>query len=118
MKNLTPELIAKAKAAKSREELLALAKENGIELTEEEAKKYFEQLNTNGAVSDDELEAVSGGGFICDLLGIRFSSDEDKDASELKATYEPTAPTSNITRCPYYTSPSMPGKKKNNSIKL
>ena len=33
MKNLTPELIAKARAAKSAEELLALAKENGIEMT-------------------------------------------------------------------------------------
>ena len=37
MKNLTPELIAKAKAAKSAEELLALAKDNNMELTEEEA---------------------------------------------------------------------------------
>ena len=65
MKNLTPELIAKAKAAKSAEELLALAKENNVELTEEEAKTYFEQLNANGAVSDDELELVAGG---CDLF--------------------------------------------------
>ena len=62
MKNLTPELIAKAKTAKSAEELLALAKANNVELTEEEAKTYFEQLNANGAVSDDELEAVAGGG--------------------------------------------------------
>ena len=61
MKNLTPELIAKAKAAKSTEELLALAKENNVELTEEEAKTYFEQLNANGAVSDDELDIVAGG---------------------------------------------------------
>ena len=61
MKNLTPELIAKAKAAKSAEELLALAKENNVELTKEEAKTYFEQLNANSAVSDDELDAVAGG---------------------------------------------------------
>ena len=61
MKNLTPELIAKAKAAKSAEELLALAKENDIELTEEEAKTYFEQLNANGAISDEELDVVAGG---------------------------------------------------------
>ena len=62
MNNLTPELIAKAKAAKSAEELLALAKENNVELTEEEAKTYFEQLNANGTVSDEELDAVVGGG--------------------------------------------------------
>ena len=61
MKNLTPELIAKAKVAKSAEELLALAKANNVELTEEEAKTYFEQLNANGAVSDDELDVVAGG---------------------------------------------------------
>ena len=34
--NFTPEQLTKAKAAKSVEELLALAKENGTELTEEE----------------------------------------------------------------------------------
>ena len=61
MKNLTPELIAKAKAAKSAEELLALAKENNVEMTEEQAKTYFEQINANGAVSDDELDVVAGG---------------------------------------------------------
>ena len=61
MKNLTPELIAKAKAAKSAEELLELAKANGIEITAEESKIYFEQLSTTGVVSDDELDVISGG---------------------------------------------------------
>ena len=78
MNNLTPELIAKAKAAKSAEELLALAKENNVELTEEEAKTSFEQLNANGAVSDDELELVAGGG----LFGISCSDDEDDDEDD------------------------------------
>ena len=75
MKNLTPELAAKAKAAKSAEELLELAKANGVELTETEAKTYFEQLHTNAAVSDDELEAVAGGSF-CD------DSPEEEDVNE------------------------------------
>ena len=58
----TPELIEKAKSAKTPEELLALAKENGVELTEESAKAYFEQLNPKtGEVSDDELNNVAGG---------------------------------------------------------
>ena len=64
MKNLTPELIAKAKAAESAEKLFEIAKANNVELTEEEAKTYFEQLNANGAVSDDELKDVAGGGFL------------------------------------------------------
>ena len=62
MSNKNPELIAKAKAAKTAEELIELAKDNNVELTEEEAKTYFEQLNANGAVADDELDAVAGGG--------------------------------------------------------
>ena len=44
LKGLTEEQIAKVKACKSQEEMLALAKEEGIELT------------------DEQLEAVSGGG--------------------------------------------------------
>ena len=63
MKNLTPEMIEKAKAAKSAEELLALAKENGVEMTVDEAATYFAQLNPkNGELDDDELDAVAGGG--------------------------------------------------------
>lgn len=59
---MNEEMIAKAKEAKSVEELMALAKENGIELTEEDAKMYFEQLNAKkGELSDDELDNVSGG---------------------------------------------------------
>ena len=61
MKNFTPELIAKAKTAESAEKLFEIAKENGVELTAEEAKTYFAQLNANGAVSDDELDVVAGG---------------------------------------------------------
>ena len=76
MKNLTSELIAKAKAAKSAEELLALAKESGVELTEEEAKTYFAQLNANGALSDDELEVVAGGD------GLSCPSEEDSQSPD------------------------------------
>ncbi len=56
------EMILKAKEAKSAEELLALAKENGMELTEESAKAYFEKLHKSGEISDEELDNVSGGG--------------------------------------------------------
>ena len=62
MKNLTPEMIDKAKAAKSAEELLEIAKANGVELTAEEVKTYFEQIHANSTISDDDLTAVTGGG--------------------------------------------------------
>ena len=56
------ELLLKAKNAKSAQELFTFAKENDIELTEESAKAYFEQLHKTGELSDDELNNVSGGG--------------------------------------------------------
>jgi predicted ribosomally synthesized peptide with nif11-like leader len=62
MKNLTPEMIEKAKAAKSAEELLEVAKANGIELTADEAATYFAQLNPkSGELDDDALDGVAGG---------------------------------------------------------
>ena len=56
LKGLTEEQIAKVKACKNQEEMLALAKEEGIELT------------------DEQLEAVSGGcvtisGLYCPRCG-------------------------------------------------
>ena len=56
------ELLAKAKGAKTPEELLAIAKENGTELNEESAKSYFDLLQPkNGELSDDEeMELVFG----------------------------------------------------------
>ncbi len=57
------ELIAKAKKTNSPEELLDLAKENGMEMTGEEAKAYFEQFHQKtGELTDDELDNVAGGG--------------------------------------------------------
>ena len=62
MKNLTPEMIEKAKAAKSAEELLEVAKANGVEMTADEAATYFAQLNPqSGELDDDDLDGVSGG---------------------------------------------------------
>ena len=56
------ELIAKAKKTATVEELLALAKENQVELSEEDAKMYFELLQPKtGELSDDELDNVAGG---------------------------------------------------------
>ena len=62
MKNLTPEIVEKAKAAKSAEELLEIAKANNVEMTAEEAATYFAQLNPKtGELSDDDLDSVAGG---------------------------------------------------------
>ena len=63
MENFNPELLEKAKQTKSVEELLALAKENGVEMSEAQAKAYYAQLHpVSGELSDDELDNVAGGG--------------------------------------------------------
>ena len=74
------EQIKKASAAASAEELLAMAKAGGIELTEEDAKHYYdvlheempseEQLRT---LSEEELANVSGGSQC--VGGKTYSSD-------------------------------------------
>ena len=62
MKNFDAEMIEKAKTVKSAEELLELAKANGVEMTEDEAATYFAQLNPKSdELSDDDLDNVSGG---------------------------------------------------------
>ena len=62
MKNLNPEMIEKAKVAKSAEELLEIAKANGVDMTADEAKTYFAQLNPkSGELDDDDLDNVAGG---------------------------------------------------------
>ena len=66
MKNLKPEMIEKAKEAKSAEELLELAKENNVEMTADEAATYFAQLiPKSGELDDDDLDAVAGGAGSC-----------------------------------------------------
>ena len=80
---LTPELIEKAKQAKTAEELATLAKENGAEMTAEEANTYFAKLNPqSGELSDDELDNVAGGGCVQDAFKeeTRKLADEIADA--------------------------------------
>ena len=63
MANFTTEIIEKAKGAKTAHELLELVKAEGINITVDEAATYFAQLNPEGAaLSDAELDNVSGGG--------------------------------------------------------
>lgn len=70
MTSFSPEMIEKAREAKSAEELLKMARENGIELSPMEAKTYFSQLNPkSGELDDDDLDNVAGGLFGCFNFG-------------------------------------------------
>ena len=58
----TKEMIEKAKAAESAEELLEIAKAEGVNLTADEAAMHFAELHKSGELSDEELDNVAGAG--------------------------------------------------------
>ena len=60
---MNKELFNQAKEAKTIEELLKMAEENGIKMTKDQAEELFAKLNpAQGELSDDELDNVAGGG--------------------------------------------------------
>ena len=59
---MTPfDLMELARRADSVEELIRLANEGKIKLSEEDAQIYFERWHGGRELSDDELDAVGGG---------------------------------------------------------
>ena len=66
---LTKEQIQKAMACETAEELMALAKAEGIELTKEEAEAYMAELE-DYELDEDMLKNVAGGlqGIQCQTL--------------------------------------------------
>ena len=83
------EIMAKAKEAKSPEELMALAKENGIDITKEIANEYFGRLHPAlGELSHDELDNVSGGGCYSDGGRLKTTSGyKCKNYADGQSTY-------------------------------
>ena len=64
---LTKEQIAKAMACETAEELMALAKSEGIELTKEEAEAYLAEMD-DMELDSDALKNVAGG--LCYSAGL------------------------------------------------
>lgn len=58
--DISKEFIEKAKTCKTAEELLALAQENELEISLEEAEYALKEFE-EGAISDEELDNVAGG---------------------------------------------------------
>ncbi len=59
---MTPfDLIELSKQAHSARELVELARQQRIELSEEDAQIYFDRWNGTGELSDDDLDMVGGG---------------------------------------------------------
>lgn len=60
---LTEKQLEKIKSAKSAEEMIAFAKEEGLVLDEEKVNAMFAALPQNGELSDEQLDQVSGGSY-------------------------------------------------------
>ena len=60
-KEMTKEMLAKAMQCETGEELMALVKANGLDITKEEAEAYLAELDDIELDSDD-LQKVAGGG--------------------------------------------------------
>ena len=63
--DLTKEQVAKAMASKTAEELMALAKSEGMELTKEEAEAYMAEIE-DVELDEKALDKVAGGGCYSD----------------------------------------------------
>lgn len=56
------EMVAKQiQEAKSADEIVAIARENGGDMAMEEAQSVYDRLHHTGALSDEQLEKVAGG---------------------------------------------------------
>ena len=63
---ITKEMLGKALQCETVEDLLALAKAEGIELTKEEAEAYLDELS-ECELKDGELKHIAGGTIVrCD----------------------------------------------------
>lgn len=58
---ISEKLLNQAKNAESPEKILELARENGLGISGERAQELYNSWHCEGAISDDELDNVSGG---------------------------------------------------------
>ena len=78
-KELTKEMIMAAVKCKSADELIALAKTGGVELTKEEAEAFMAEI-ADFELDENQLEKVAGGVKTCYMIeGCAFKCGTLKD---------------------------------------
>ena len=65
---ITKEMLAKAMQCRTAEELMALAKSEGMDVTKEEVEAYLAEIY-DIELEEEELEKVAGGYNICENYG-------------------------------------------------
>ena len=64
MTKITKEMLDKASKCETADQLVALAKDNGVTLTKEEAEAYLAELE-NLELDSADLDKVAGGSRVC-----------------------------------------------------
>ena len=64
MTKITKEMVEKALKCETADQLVALAKDNGVTLTKEEAEAYLAELE-NLELDSADLDKVAGGSRVC-----------------------------------------------------
>ena len=78
-KEITKEMIMQALKCKNADELIALAKTGGIELTKEEAESYMTEL-ADFELDENQMQQVAGGVKTCYMVdGCAFKCGTLKD---------------------------------------
>ena len=65
---ITKEMLAKAMQCRTTEELMALAKSEGFEVTKEEAEAYLAEMD-DIELEEETLKKVAGGYNLCENYG-------------------------------------------------
>ena len=65
---ITKEMLAKAMQCRTTEELMALAKSEGIKVTKEEAEAYLAEMD-DFELDEEALKKVAGGYNLCENYG-------------------------------------------------
>lgn len=77
------DLVQKVRQAKSPEEIVAIAEENGTPVTDERAATLYERMHGVGEIADEELDSVAGGcsgsGRTCPWCGGHISTYPEAD---------------------------------------
>ena len=102
--NFTREMIEKARSASSAEELLEMARAEGIEITEAEAAQYYDFLHTSRELTDEELSQVAGG-----LKSHEDNKCEDITLPSVRCTGSGFA--CGLDACKYYVETADPNSK-------
>ncbi len=95
-------ILEKARKAGSVDELIALGRENGIDLNEKDAAAYYDALDKSGEIDDDDLDSVSGGACYTDDGYLKTTIGHSCKYYERQSGVNPSALDNTCYACKYW----------------